>query len=138
MKGRTKSGAMQRRSFLQLVGLAGGGLMMGIGPGGCASVQVRHMESMARDGVGFSPNTFLTITPDDRILLAMNKVEFGQGVSTGMATMVAEELEVPLEKVEALHVSTIPGTTEETRTPVPRVSMARARLSAATACLVAQ
>jgi isoquinoline 1-oxidoreductase/isoquinoline 1-oxidoreductase beta subunit len=101
---------MQRRTFLQLVGLAGGGLMLGVGPGGCASVQVRHMEAMARDGVGFSPNTFLTITPDDRVLLAMNKSEFGQGVSTGMATMVAEELEVPLEKVEAMHVSTIPGT----------------------------
>jgi len=48
----------------------------------------------------FEPNAFITITPDDRILFALNKAELGQGIMTGFAMLVAEELEVPLEKLE--------------------------------------
>lgn len=48
----------------------------------------------------FKPNAHITITPDDRILFALHKAELGQGIMTGIAQLVAEELEVAVEKIE--------------------------------------
>ncbi|MEL6181257.1 MAG: molybdopterin cofactor-binding domain-containing protein, partial [Myxococcota bacterium] len=94
---------MNRRTFMQLMGWAGGGLVLGVGPGGCAHPQIRRMTERAATTGEFEPNIFLTITPDDRVLVAMNKAEMGQGVMTGTATLVAEELEVPISQVEPFH-----------------------------------
>ena len=38
------------------------------------------------------PNIYITVTPDDRVLFACDKQEMGQGTSTGLAMLVAEEL----------------------------------------------
>ncbi|MCA9719004.1 MAG: xanthine dehydrogenase family protein molybdopterin-binding subunit, partial [Myxococcales bacterium] len=46
------------------------------------------------------PNAYVTVTTDDRIILACDKQEMGQGTSTGYAMLAAEELEVPVERVE--------------------------------------
>jgi len=40
----------------------------------------------------YDPNLFLKIAPDDSVTLISKHLEMGQGVTTGMATMVAEEL----------------------------------------------
>jgi len=40
----------------------------------------------------FEPNVFLKIAPDNSVTLLSKHLEMGQGASTGMATMVAEEL----------------------------------------------
>ena len=42
------------------------------------------------------PNVLITVTPDDRVLFACDKQEMGQGISTGLAMLVAEELEPQL------------------------------------------
>ncbi len=96
--------SLDRRTFLQLAALSSGGLLLGITPG-CANPQQVRMEDIAGASGRFSPNVFLTITPDDRVFLAMNKSEMGQGVMTGAAAMIAEELEVPLEKIEPFHTA---------------------------------
>jgi nicotinate dehydrogenase subunit B len=41
----------------------------------------------------------IVIEPDGRIVAHSGKVEYGQGIRTGFAKIVAEELSVPLEKV---------------------------------------
>lgn len=41
----------------------------------------------------FRPNAFVSIAPDSSVTVMIKHVEFGQGPSTGLATLVAEELD---------------------------------------------
>ncbi|RHW16724.1 xanthine dehydrogenase family protein molybdopterin-binding subunit [Sphingomonas gilva] len=41
----------------------------------------------------FRPNAFVSIAPDSKVTVMIKHVEFGQGPSTGLATLVAEELD---------------------------------------------
>ncbi|MEQ8275865.1 MAG: molybdopterin cofactor-binding domain-containing protein [Deltaproteobacteria bacterium] len=91
---------LERRDFLKMVG--GGALMIGVLPG-CKTAQVVGMKELSDDT--FSPNVFISITPEGRVILALNKSEMGQGVATGSAVLVAEELEVAVESIEAIHVA---------------------------------
>ncbi len=90
---------MKRRTLL-LSGLgAAGALIVGWGVlpprsrlGGAHSLP-------AADGqVGM--NAWIKIAVDGTVLLAMNRSEMGQGVHTGLAQLVAEELDVPLRTVQ--------------------------------------
>jgi isoquinoline 1-oxidoreductase beta subunit len=89
--------AVNRRSFLRLVTLTGGGLALGLALPGCLTGPKPWPN--AQDG-SFQPNAFLQLRPDGRIVLAVHKSEMGQGVSTGFATLVAEELEVDPLSIE--------------------------------------
>lgn len=44
-------------------------------------------------------NAWIKIAADGRVLLAMNRSEMGQGVHTALSQLVAEELDVPLDRV---------------------------------------
>ena len=45
-------------------------------------------------------NGWIRIAADGRVMLAMNRSEMGQGVHTALAMLVAEELDVPLARVQ--------------------------------------
>ena len=92
---------MNRREFLKVSALAGGGMMLGISFAGCASRQQREMADVARQSGAFRPNMYLTITPDDRVLVDVEKSEMGQGVLTSHSMLVAEELSIDLDRIEA-------------------------------------
>jgi isoquinoline 1-oxidoreductase beta subunit len=47
-----------------------------------------------------SLNGWIKIGPDGRVMLAMNRSEMGQGVHTALATLAAEELDVPLDSIQ--------------------------------------
>ncbi len=47
----------------------------------------------------FAPNAFVRITPDGRVTVVINKSEMGQGVSTGLAMIVAEDLDADWKQV---------------------------------------
>ncbi|MEP6740198.1 MAG: molybdopterin cofactor-binding domain-containing protein [Caldimonas sp.] len=47
-------------------------------------------------------NGWIKIAADGSVLLAMNRSEMGQGVHTALAMLVAEELDVPLERVRLI------------------------------------
>ncbi|RQR62523.1 xanthine dehydrogenase family protein molybdopterin-binding subunit [Burkholderia sp. Bp9125] len=49
---------------------------------------------------GFVPSGFIRVGVDGRIVLVVPSVEMGQGIATGEAMMLAEELEVGLDQVE--------------------------------------
>jgi isoquinoline 1-oxidoreductase beta subunit len=53
--------------------------------------------------------SWIEVLPDDRIRLFVPKAEMGQGTHTGLAQIVAEELEVPLDRLEVVHASTRQG-----------------------------
>jgi CO/xanthine dehydrogenase Mo-binding subunit len=48
---------------------------------------------------GFNPNAWLQVRPDGAIILQVDKIEMGQGVTTGYVTLLAEELDVAPEQI---------------------------------------
>ena len=91
---------MKRREFLKVSSAASGALVIGVNLSGCASSPRARMIDLANSTGEFSPNAFIKITPDNRIIYTMDKSEMGQGVATSHPMMVAEELEVKLEQIE--------------------------------------
>ncbi len=74
---------LDRRSFLKLTGVAGGGLMLGLTTG-CGDRELATSRTQAAAGTQtFAPNSFLQITADGIKLFAKNP-EIGQGVKTSL------------------------------------------------------
>jgi isoquinoline 1-oxidoreductase subunit beta len=85
---------LTRRDFL------GGALCLGVYlAAGCGGSQRRMIRRADATGE-LAPNMYVTVMPDGRVGLVINKTEMGQGVTTGYATLVAEELEVDLSEVD--------------------------------------
>ncbi|HMH68487.1 MAG TPA: molybdopterin cofactor-binding domain-containing protein, partial [Pinirhizobacter sp.] len=61
---------------------------------------VGALDAAATGFDGFVPDGFIRISVDGRIVLVVPSVEMGQGIATGEAMMIAEELEVGLDQVE--------------------------------------
>ena len=100
---------MNRRSFLTTAAAVGGGLAVGLDiPLGGPQV-IR-----AADG---SPemNAWVVIKPDDTVVIRVVRAEMGQGSLTGLAQLVAEELDCDWAKVT-------------TEVPTPGQSLARKRV----------
>lgn len=81
---------LSRRSFLSSSAIAGGGLVVGFSLSGCTRQPLPIDE--AADGL--IPNAFLQITPDNVIRFYCPRDEMGQGVTTGLGTLIGEELDV--------------------------------------------
>ena len=100
---------MNRRSFVIGTATVGGGLALGFGvPFGGPTV-VR-----AADGAP-EVNAWVVIRPDDTVVIRIARSEMGQGSLTGLAQLVAEELECDWSKVT-------------TEFPTPGQSAARQRV----------
>ncbi|HEY6753683.1 MAG TPA: molybdopterin cofactor-binding domain-containing protein [Pseudolabrys sp.] len=99
---------MNRRTFVVSAAAVGGGLMFGM------DIPLGPQVVRAADG---SPevNAWVVIRPDDTVVIRMARSEMGQGTITGLAQLVAEELECDWSKV----------TTEY---PTPGQSVARKRV----------
>ncbi|MDJ0949171.1 MAG: xanthine dehydrogenase family protein molybdopterin-binding subunit [Alphaproteobacteria bacterium] len=81
--------AASRRTFLQGAGAAVGGFILGsFVPFG------KHALAAGKPVAGvFDPNVFLKIGADNLVTVITKHFEMGQGVTTGLATLVAEELD---------------------------------------------
>jgi isoquinoline 1-oxidoreductase beta subunit len=93
--------SLDRRSFLRLAGLAGGGLALGfyISPTGAAEVAKPAAEA---EGGLFIPNAFIRISPDGAISVFSARPEVGQGIKTSLPMVVAEELGADWKNVTVL------------------------------------
>jgi isoquinoline 1-oxidoreductase beta subunit len=91
----TTVSALNRRSFLKLVGVAGGGLALAFYVGDRATALATANSSEQ----GFAPNAFLRISPDGSILIYAKGPEIGQGVKTSFPMIIAEELDADWSKV---------------------------------------
>src|SRR6202171_676634 len=58
--------------------------------------------------INIAPNTFLVIKPDNTVTVLCKHIEFGQGPFTGMATLVAEELDADWAQMRAEHAPSNP------------------------------
>src|SRR5438445_11760278 len=104
----TKTPKVGRRSFIIGSAAVGAGLALGLKiPFGASVVR-------AQDG---SPEitAWVVIRPDDTVVIRIARSEMGQGTLTGLAQMVAEELECDWSNVA-------------TENPTPGQSVARKRV----------
>lgn len=85
-----------RRRFLQLTGLATGGLLVGAYLPGCSKSAAPHSPLPA----SISPNAFIQITASRHIFFYLPRDEMGQGVYHGLTTVLAEELDALPEQID--------------------------------------
>ncbi|HYW51531.1 MAG TPA: molybdopterin cofactor-binding domain-containing protein, partial [Gemmatimonadaceae bacterium] len=84
---------LDRRDFLRVTALAGGGLMLGawldFGRDG-----VLHAAEAPTAPGDFSPNAFIRIASSGAITIMAKNPEIGQGIKTMLPMLIAEELDV--------------------------------------------
>ena len=92
--GTRPASGVSRRNFLRTSVAAGGGLMVAF-----------HIplvgEAAAQQGAaaGTEVNAWVVVHPDDRIVIRIARSEMGQGTLTGLAQLVAEELDADWARV---------------------------------------
>ena len=90
LKGQT----LNRRSFLQVSALAGGGLLVGL------YLPDTPAEGQGQAGASLAPNTYITIHPDNTFTIVAKNPETGQGIRTTLPMIIAEELDVDWAQVK--------------------------------------
>jgi CO/xanthine dehydrogenase Mo-binding subunit len=84
-----------RRDFLKVTGSASAGLILGL-----------RLNAKPSPGEvvkpNFHPNAFLTLRPDGKVVIAVPKVEMGQGVRTALPLTIAEEMDLDWSQVEVI------------------------------------
>lgn len=84
-----RSGQLDRRSFLRVSAIAGGGMVVAV-----------YLDPVARvlaqgPGQSFVPNAFIRIGPDNVVTIVSKNPEIGQGIKTSLPMILADELGVP-------------------------------------------
>lgn len=95
------SATLDRREFLQVTALAGGGLAIG--------AWWRPLSASAELAEPFAPNAFIRITADGVITIVSKNPEIGQGIKTALPMLVAEELDVPWSMVRIEQAASEPA-----------------------------
>lgn len=86
------STALDRREFIKLGALAGGGLLL--------AVYAPDLRAAAQAGVApFAPNVFLRIDPSGVVTITVSRSDMGQGVRTALPMIVADELDADWDLV---------------------------------------
>jgi isoquinoline 1-oxidoreductase subunit beta len=85
---------IDRRSFIVGSAAAGGGLALGI---------PFALESASAQGSAPELGVWVVVKPDDTVVVRIVRAEMGQGTITGLAQLVAEELEADWSKVTYEH-----------------------------------
>jgi isoquinoline 1-oxidoreductase beta subunit len=87
------SSRLDRRHFLIAGTVVGAGLYVGMRFG------AKRLDERAVPGKNLEPNAFVRVGSDDSVTVIIGKSEMGQGVYTGLAMLVAEELDVDPKRV---------------------------------------
>jgi isoquinoline 1-oxidoreductase beta subunit len=86
---------VSRREFVK-AGVAVSGLVVALQLPAYARTAV---GALARGGPVLRPGAFLQVAPDGAVTFWLSKSEMGQGVSSALPMIVAEELDVPVETI---------------------------------------
>ncbi|MGE3746807.1 MAG: molybdopterin cofactor-binding domain-containing protein [Sphingomonadaceae bacterium] len=90
---------LSRRAMLQGAGALVIGVMLPIGK---AFAQAANPPAPA------NPNAFIRVAPDNSVTVLIKHVEMGQGPRTGLATVIAEELDADWSQIRAENAPTAP------------------------------
>jgi isoquinoline 1-oxidoreductase subunit beta len=82
------SEGLSRRDFVKAGLAAGAGLTLAVSLDGCA-----REAYPAASGAAFAPDAWIRIGADDTVTVVVDRSEMGQGVSTALPMLVAEELD---------------------------------------------
>jgi len=84
---------LTRRTFLRVSATAMGGLMVSL---------YLDLPLLAQEQkVKYPPDAFIAIHPDGKLIIQVNRLEFGQGVATALPLVLADELEADWSQVVA-------------------------------------
>src|SRR3989449_1268975 len=97
MKTATRASNLPRRRFIVGSAATGGGLALGFKLPFIASAE-------AAEAAGTEVNAWVVVKPDSTCVVRIARSEMGQGTLTGLAQLVAEELECDWKKVATEHV----------------------------------
>jgi isoquinoline 1-oxidoreductase beta subunit len=96
MKSTTKA-QLDRRSFLQVTALAGGGVVIGM------YVPVFGQQgggAPAQSEWSLAPNTYITVHPDNTFTIIAKNPETGQGIKNALPMIIADEFDVDWGQVK--------------------------------------
>jgi len=89
---------LNRRNFIKVSALAGGGLMLGFRFGADAAL-AQTAGATATTSAPFVPNAFISITAKGEVAIIGKYPEIGQGMKTSLPMLIAEDLDVPWSSV---------------------------------------
>ena len=95
---------MTRRDFLRASALSGAGLVIAF-----YVPRAARAAPAAPKKPPPAPNAFVRIGPDDSVTVLLAHSEMGQGIWTGLAMLIAEELECDCSKVRVEHAPAAPA-----------------------------
>ncbi|HVH28236.1 MAG TPA: molybdopterin cofactor-binding domain-containing protein [Vicinamibacterales bacterium] len=92
-----KTAQLDRRSFLQVTALAGGGVVIGM-----------YVPALAQQGGGppaqsewsLAPSTYITVHPDNTFTIIAKNPETGQGIRAALPQIIADEFDVDWSQVK--------------------------------------
>ena len=88
---------LNRRQFFKVSGVAGGGLVLGLG---MSSSKQAKAQSLTEGPIELSP--YVQIQNNGRINIFSKNPECGQGIKTGLPLIIAEELDARWEDVDVV------------------------------------
>jgi isoquinoline 1-oxidoreductase beta subunit len=98
---RTGAPSLSRRAFIIGSAAAGGGLAVGFHVPLANAQKATNAAKSAAAANGVEVNAWVFIKPNDEVIVRIARSEMGQGTWTGLAQLVAEELEADWSKVRA-------------------------------------
>ncbi len=98
MKSQNNSLQFSRRNFLRTTALAGGGMLIGFNLFTACKSEAKPPVDISK--LNFNDfNAFIKISDEGYVTIFSPNPEIGQGVKTSMPMIIAEELDVPWDKV---------------------------------------
>jgi len=85
---------ISRRDFVKGIGLASGGLIIGLNINSCS---VKKHYSYGGDRI--IPNVWISLLTNGQTYLVVHRSEMGQGIRTSLAAVLADEMEADLSRV---------------------------------------
>ena len=95
---------LNRRSFLRIGALAGGGVIIGmyVKPSGALA------QAPAAPPAPLSPNAFIKVAPDGIVTIMAKNPEIGQNIKTSLPMIIADELDVDWKDVRIVQADLDP------------------------------
>jgi isoquinoline 1-oxidoreductase beta subunit len=110
----TINARVDRRQFLRVSALTGGGLLLATMLDATGAAQLFAADVGPGSANEFVPNAFIRLAPDGSVTIVAKNPEVGQGIKTMLPMLIAEELDVDWNdvKIEQAGLDTVKFTNQ--------------------------